>query len=274
MELGKIYFCSTPIGNLGDMTYRAVEILNSVDKIYCEDTRHSRILLDHYNIDKPLVSYHKFNEQSRAQEILDQLREGQSLAVISDAGMPGISDPGEILIRKLQEEEIDYEVLPGANAAITAVAISALEEGRFLYWGFLPSKAGRREQVLESLVDIKLPIVFYEAPHRLIRTLESIYSVLGNRQIGILRELTKKFEEHLFLTVEEALNHQDELTLKGEMVLIVYPEEEELEEINIKAEIKKYVDRGMKPSQAAKTVAKKYDLPKNQVYKESLGLDE
>lgn len=267
-NLGRVSFCATPIGNIEDISLRTLKTLRKADIIYCEDTRHSRILMNHYKIKTPLKSYHKFNERSRLEEVIDRIRRGDHIAVISDAGMPGISDPGEVLIQYLLEGNLPFEVLPGASAAVTAVVLSGLEEGRHLYWGFLPSKSGARRKTLSELKSIPVPIVFYESPHRIKETIEDIYAELGDRRLTIAREITKKFEELVFLRAGDDLTG---LTLKGEFVLVVHPQEGE-EAVNIKELLEKTMAEGHSLSKAVKLVSKTYDLPKNEVYREGLEL--
>ena len=197
MNQGILYLVSTPIGNLGDMTFRAVEILKNVDFIACEDTRHSKVLLDHYGIKKPLTSYHDFSEKKRAAGILEKIKNGANVALISDAGTPGIADPGYRLITGAIREGIRVEPLPGASAFLAALVISGLPTDRFVFEGFFPVKSGQKRAKLLSLKDEDRTVIFYESPHRFLKTLETLKETLGDIEIVVARELTKKFEEVL-----------------------------------------------------------------------------
>ncbi|MFR7348953.1 16S rRNA (cytidine(1402)-2'-O)-methyltransferase [Peptoniphilus sp.] len=262
-----IYFCPTPIGNLEDITIRTLNVLKSVDIICCEDTRNSIKLLNNFDIKKRLIAYHKFNERQKVDELIE-LSENNDIAIISDAGMPGISDPGFILIRELIDRDIEFEVLPGSTASILALLYSGFSTEHFFFYGFLDSKRSKRLKELEDLKELKFPIIFYEAPHRILETLEDLKEVFGNREISISRELTKMFEEHIRGSIEEILAKA--LTLKGEFVIVVDGYEEEELEIDIRAELERRVADGMKMSQAIKEVAKEFGLKKNDVYKVSL----
>lgn len=262
-----IYFCPTPIGNLEDITIRTLNVLKSVDIICCEDTRNSIKLLNNFDIKKRLIAYHKFNERQKVDELIE-LSENNDIAIISDAGMPGISDPGFILIRELIDRDIEFEVLPGSTASILAFLYSGFSTEHFFFYGFLDSKRSKRLKELEDLKELKFPIIFYEAPHRILETLEDLKEVFGNREISISRELTKMFEEHIRGSIEEIL--AKDLTLKGEFVIVVDGHEEEELEIDIRAELERRVADGMKMSQAIKEVAKEFGLKKNDVYKVSL----
>ena len=262
-----IYFCPTPIGNLEDITIRTLNVLKSVDIICCEDTRNSIKLLNNFDIKKRLIAYHKFNERQKVDELIELL-EKNDIAIISDAGMPGISDPGFILIRELIDRDIKFEVLPGSTASILALLYSGFSTEHFFFYGFLDSKRSKRLKELEDLKELKFPIIFYEAPHRILETLEDLKEVFGNREISISRELTKMFEEHIRGSIEEIL--AKDLTLKGEFVIVVDGYEEEDLEIDIRVELERRVADGMKMSQAIKEVAKEFGLKKNDVYKVSL----
>ena len=192
---GKLYVCATPIGNLEDITYRTLRVLNEVDLIAAEDTRHSIKLLNHFEISKPLTSYHEHNKDSKGGYLINKLLEGENIALISDAGMPGISDPGEEVIKQAIENNIEIEVLPGATASITALVGSGLETAKFAFEGFLDRDKKRRREQLEEIKHEKRTIIFYESPHRLKDTLKDMLKILGNRSISINRELTKKYQE-------------------------------------------------------------------------------
>ena len=218
---GKLYICPTPIGNLEDMTYRTIRILNEVDLIAAEDTRHSIKLLNHFEISKPLTSYHEHNKDSKGGYLINKLLEGENIALISDAGMPGISDPGEDIIKQAIEHNIDIEVLPGATASITALVGSGLETAKFAFEGFLDRDKKVRRNQLEELKEERRTIIFYESPHRLKDTLKDMLKVLGNRRIAVNREITKKYQEIIREDIETVINIFNEKEVKGEFVLIV-----------------------------------------------------
>jgi len=217
---GFLYIVSTPIGNLGDLSYRAVEILKAVDFIACEDTRHSKILFDHYGIRKPLVSYFDFSEKARAPRIIEKLKSGQSAALISDAGTPGVADPGYRLIRAAIQEGILIQAIPGASAILAALALSGLPTDRFIFEGFFPVKSGQRKNKLLSLKAEDRTVIFYESPHRLLKTLEAIQETLGDIEIVVARELTKKFEEVLRDKVSAVKDHFLRKKILGEFVIL------------------------------------------------------
>lgn len=216
-----LFFVPTPIGNLGDMTTRAVETLRGVDLIACEDTRHSLHLLRHLGISKPLISYHEHNEARRTVEIMELLAGGKNVALISDAGMPGISDPGHRLLRACQERSLGYTVLPGASALLTALIGSGFDAEQFYYGGFLPVKSGGRERDLRAAAKRAETTIFFESPHRILKTLAASVDVLGERVLCVARELTKTFEEYRRGTAAELLEHYTRHPAKGEIVFLV-----------------------------------------------------
>ena len=268
---GKVYFCPTPIGNLEDITLRTLRVLKEADVILAEDTRHSRPLLNHYAISTPMESYHKFNEAEKIAAVLARLDNGEDVAVISDAGMPGVSDPGAVLMTALLKEGRPYEVLPGACAHVSASVIANLEEGRYLFWGFLPQKHGARVKTLESLKDLPVPVIFYEAPHRIEKFAQDVIEAMGNRPLILVREISKMYEERIETTAEDFLTNMEDYTIKGEFAVVLMPHGEE-ETVDILSALREKIDEGMSPSKAAKEVAKEWNLPKNVVYKESLKL--
>ncbi|MDO5716662.1 MAG: 16S rRNA (cytidine(1402)-2'-O)-methyltransferase [Tissierellia bacterium] len=213
---GKLFVVPTPVGNLKDMTLRGIEVLREAHVIYCEDTRHSMVLLSHYDIKKPLLSLHKFNEMSRVEEIQRRLEAGEKVAYISDAGTPGISDPIIDVVRSLPAERVS--VLPGATAFVPALVASGLSTEHFFFYGFLPQKGGERKEVLKSLSKERATLLFYESPHRIKDTLKDMWEIWGNRTIAICRELSKLHEEILRLDLKQALEIQE---FRGEMVLVV-----------------------------------------------------
>lgn len=224
--MAKLYLVPTPVGNLGDMTYRAVSVLQSVDLILAEDTRTSKTLLQHYQINTPMQSNHKYNEHQKLGQIIDRLHAGENIAVITDAGTPGISDPGFLVVRECVKEGIEVETLPGATAFVPALVNSGLPCDRFVFEGFLPQKKGRQTK-LNSLTDCKYTMVFYESPFRLVKTLEQLAEVLGvDRRAAVCREITKLHEETQRGTLAELAQHYTEKGVKGEIVLIVAGTEE------------------------------------------------
>jgi 16S rRNA (cytidine1402-2'-O)-methyltransferase len=278
---GKLYLVPTPIGNLKDITLRALEVLNAVDVIAAEDTRQSLKLLNHFNIKKSLISYHQHNEQGRSEHIVEKLKSGLNVAIISDAGTPGISDPGSVIATKCIQEGISFEVLPGATAITTALVYSGLDTTKFLFRGFLPRENKDRRPILEELKPRTETLIFYEAPHRLLDTLEFLKESLGNRNISICRELTKLHEEILRLNLEESISHYRENSPRGEYVLVVEGKrEEEIEQekkakwehLSIEEHIKRYIEEGLSKKDALKKVAKDRNLPKSEIYKYSLDL--
>ena len=275
---GKLYICPTPIGNLEDMTYRTIRILNEVDLIAAEDTRHSIKLLNHFEISKPLTSYHEHNKDSIGGYLINKLLEGENIALISDAGMPGISDPGEDIIKQAIEHNIDIEVLPGATASITALVGSGLETAKFAFEGFLDRDKKVRRNQLEELKEERRTIIFYESPHRLKDTLKDMLKVLGNRRIAVNREITKKYQEIIREDIETVINIFNEKEVKGEFVLIVEGFKGEktvqnsYEDLTEREYVITLMENGMDKKDAIKTVCKDRKLKKDVVYKQVLDL--
>lgn len=275
---GKLYICPTPIGNLEDMTYRTIRILNEVDLIAAEDTRHSIKLLNHFEISKPLTSYHEHNKDSKGGYLINKLLEGENIALISDAGMPGISDPGEDIIKQAIEHNIDIEVLPGATASITALVGSGLETAKFAFEGFLDRDKKVRRNQLEELKEERRTIIFYESPHRLKDTLKDMLKVLGNRRIAVNREITKKYQEIIREDIETVMNIFNEKEVKGEFVLIVEGFKGEktvqnsYEDLTEREYVITLMENGMDKKDAIKTVCKDRKLKKDVVYKQVLDL--
>ena len=276
MSNGKLYLVPTPIGNLKDITLRALEILKEADFIAAEDTRQTLKLLNHFEIKKPMISYHKFNEQIKSDKIIDLLIEGKNIALVSDAGTPGISDPGSVIVGRCIEKMIDFEVLPGATAITTALVYSGLDTTKFLFRGFLPRENKDRKVISEELLQSQETIIFYEAPHRLLDTLIFLNEAFGNRKIAVCRELTKVYQEIFRGTIKEAVQYFMENKPRGEFVLVM--EGKKLEEIkeeqreawanlSIEDHIRKHIDEGMDKKSAIKLVAKERELPKSEVYK-------
>ena len=259
-----LYLVATPIGNLKDMTFRAIEVLQSVDKIYAEDTRTSGVLLSHYNIHTKLESYHEYNQDLKADQVLMELKSGMKLAIISDAGLPVIYDPGYKLVTLAIENEIAVSTIPGASAGISALIASGLAPMPYTFYGFLDAKHIKRIKELEDLKYLPHTVIFYEAPHRIEETLKDMLSVFGNRKIVLARELTKTFEEYARGTIEEILL---ELPTKGEMVLIVEGFKEKSKIDNPFQKIDELISLGYKPNDAIKEVAKLTNSNKSELYK-------
>lgn len=270
-----LYVCPTPIGNLEDITLRVLRVLQSVDLILAEDTRRTGQLLHHFQIAKPIESFHEYNEKGKTEKILGRLREGQEIALVSDAGMPGISDPGSFLIRAVIEAGLPLEVLPGANAALLGFLQSGLPSPHFLFYGFLASRSGERRRELEKLKDLPFPIIFYEAPHRLQGMLEDLLAVFGDRPASISRELTKKFEETQRGTLQELAERFAAEKPRGEFVVTVAGAEEEEREKNeddILLALQRLIAGGLSRKSAVNQISEEYRLPKNYVYNLSLQL--
>lgn len=263
----ELFIVATPIGNLSDMTFRAVETLKSVDLIACEDTRHSRKLLDHYGIDKPLVSLHEHNEAARSAELAGRMAEGLSIALISDAGTPIVSDPGFRLVREAVSRGIRVTPIPGPSASVAALAASGLPSNEFFFAGFLPRKEGERRRRLEQLSRMGSTIILYEAPHRILATLGEIAAVMGDPEICIARELTKLHEEFLRGRAGEvAAQLRSRGEIRGEFTLLIAPRQESSEELGVEEEVMALIGTGMKKIDAIKAVARNRGLGKRDVY--------
>ncbi|MBE6049209.1 MAG: 16S rRNA (cytidine(1402)-2'-O)-methyltransferase [Clostridium sp.] len=275
MECGKIYLVPTPIGNLKDMTLRGLEVLNFVDIVAAEDTRQSLKLLNHFEIKKPLISYHQHNEQGKSEDILEMAREGKNIAIVTDAGTPGVSDPGAVIVQKCIENNIGFEVLPGATAFTTALVYSGLDTTKFLFRGFISRETKERKILLDEIRNSKESLIFYESPHRLVSTLNLLLTELGNRKIAVCRELTKLHEEIKRGTLEEVIEYFSQKSIKGEFVLVVEGKQQEQidkenkekwEELSIEDHIILLINEGLSKKEAIKKVAKDRGLQKNVVY--------
>ena len=262
-EDGILYLVATPIGNLEDFTFRAINTLKSVDKIYAEDTRTSKVLLDYYNITTHLESYHEFNQELKEEKIIEELKSGMKLALISDAGLPVISDPGYKIVSAALKEGLRVSTIPGASAGVSALIKSGLTPMPYLFYGFLDSKESKRKEELNELKYNTATLIFYEAPHRINKTLSDIYEVLGNRYVVIERELTKKFEEH----IEDYVGNLLDIDIKGEIVLLVSGYKEEKMDSDPFKEIDNLVSLGYKSNDAIKEVSKMLNLDKKELYK-------
>ena len=270
---GKLYVVGTPIGNLSDLTYRAVKTLEEVDFIAAEDTRVTLKLLNHLGIKKPMISYFEHNKLQRGDEICSRILQGENCAIVTDAGMPCISDPGEELIRQCAEKGIVTEVVPGPSAVISALCVSALPTGRFAFEGFLSVNKKSRREHLESLKNETRTMIFYEAPHKLLNTLRDLLDTFGVRKLTIARELTKLHEEIIRTTTEEALKFVEENGIKGEIVLVLEgkPQGEDIREYTLEDAVKianELISSGERSTDAAKEAARITGLKKNDIYRE------
>lgn len=279
--MSKVYLVPTPIGNLGDITLRALEVLKSVDLIAAEDTRQSLKLLNHFEIKKPLISYHKHNEQGKSSNLIERVKHGENVAIVTDAGTPGISDPGSVIVEKCIEEGIEFEVLPGATAFTTALIYSGLDTTKFMFKGFFPRENKDRKELINDIKDRMETIILYESPYRIVETLSLLREMLGNRKIAICRELTKLHEEIYRGTLEAGITYFKEKQPKGEFVLVL--QGKTLEEINnenmakwedmsIEEHILTLINDGISKKDAIKQVSKERGLPKSEVYKHSLNI--
>ena len=264
-----LYVVATPIWNLEDITLRAIRILKEVDLIAAEDTRHTLKLLNHLNISKPMISYHRHNEEIRVEGLIKELKEGKKLAVVSDAGTPGICDPGEIIIKKCIEENIKVVPIPGACAMINALIVSGIDTDEFTFLGFLPLNKKNRKNKLQEIEKSNKTIILYEAPHKLKNTLNDLKNILENRKVVIAREITKIHEEYVRGTVEEILKIVD--NLRGEMIIIIernnFKEENELNNLTLEEHFEFYKDKGMEKKDIIKKIAKDRNVNKNEIYK-------
>lgn len=272
---GTLYLCATPIGNLEDMTFRVIRTLKEVDLIAAEDTRNSIKLLNHFEIQTPMTSYHEYNKYEKGRKLVEKLQEGMNIALITDAGTPGISDPGEELVKMCYEAGISVTSLPGAAACITALTISGLSTRRFAFEAFLPSDKKEREQILRELETETRTMILYEAPHRLVKTLKLLLEHLGNRKITVCRELTKRHETAFAATLEEAVAHYEANAPKGECVLVLEgksreqmqeEERKQWEEMTIEDHMEVYLKQGMDKKSAMKAVAKDRGVSKREIY--------
>lgn len=272
---GKLYLCATPIGNLEDITYRVVRTLKEVDLIGAEDTRNSIKLLNHFDIKTPMTSYHEFNKYDKAKALVEEMLQGKNIALITDAGTPGISDPGEELVKQCFEAGVEVTSLPGAAACVTALTMSGQKTRRFVFEAFLPKEKKEKAKVLKNLENETRTMIIYEAPHRLTKTLKELEEVLGNRPMTVCRELTKKYEEAFQTTIHGALEHYKDKEPKGEYVLVIAgkPEEEieeekrkQWEEMSVQEHVDYYVAQGNEKKEAMKLVAKDRGVSKREIY--------
>ena len=274
--LAKLYVCPTPIGNLEDITLRTIRTLEEVDYIAAEDTRHTIKLLNHLNIKKPLISLHEHNEAFKSKELIELITSGHDVALVSDAGMPGISDPGEKLIKQCIESEVAVVTLPGPSAFITALVNSGLDTSRFTFIGFLDRNNKTRKETIESLKARQETLIFYEAPHRIEKTISELFEILGDRKIVIARELTKKYEQYIRTSLKSLSEDFSMLEHRGEMVIILEGAIEEVEpEINkeaVEKRIKELLLQDLSTKEVAKQIAIEYKIKKNDAYALALGI--
>lgn len=266
-----VSFVSTPIGNLKDITLRALEVLKGADVIFCEDTRHSIKLLNAYDIKKPLLACHKFNEREAAQKIISAASEGKEVAIISDAGMPVVSDPGNVVCKSLKEAGVAYTVIPGANAALSALVLSAFSADRFAFLGFLPEKAGEKKALLNQYKNVDCTLIFHVAPQDLDRDIAAMAEVLGDRHACAVREITKLHEESVDFMLSQGFNGER----KGEFVIIVSgaaATDNPLNALTEREHILRYIEQGMDKKEAIKQAAKDRGITKSEMYKFSLDI--
>ena len=274
---GKLYPCATPIGNLSDMTPRAIQILKKVDLIAAEDTRRTSKLLNNFEINTEMISYHEHNEKKRAKELINKLKNGFNLALVSDAGTPGISDPGYEIIKRAVNEQIKIVPIPGPNAALLALIASGLEMNSFVFLGFIPRKGDKRKKFLKSIQKEEKTSIIYESPYRVLETLKELKDLLAERKIALVRELTKVHEEKLYGTAAELIEILESRKIKGEIVLVIQgrkiKEEEGWEELSIVEHVRLLMENGYTKKKAIKVVANLRDLPKSEVYEKAIVID-
>lgn len=277
-EAGCLYLVGTPIGNLEDISLRAVRILTEADLIACEDTRETLKLLNHLGISKKMISYQKYSENEKKAHLIDLVEAGNKIALVSDAGMPGISDPGEILVKEAWDRGVRVEVIPGPSAVISGLVVSGLPTNNFYFHGFLPKgKVKEREAVVTGLKDIRATLIFYITPHSVEKDLILLLKILGDRPAAIARELTKYYEEVIRGTLSELLTVVNERTLKGEMVLIIEGNDEVIADLGLEEQYEIYqriLSEGIKSKEALKTISTDYKVSKNRLYEYILGKKE
>ncbi len=279
MSKGKLYICGTPIGNLDDITFRVLETLREVDMIAAEDTRRTSKLLNYFEIDNSLTSYHEHNEKVKAQKLLSRLEEGDTIALVSDAGMPGISDPGQEIIKRAIEKGIEVIPVPGPTAVSSALVVSGLPMNSFVFEGFVPRKGDKRQEFINRLQKETRTTILYESPYRLRSTLKNLKTILTTRKIAVVREISKVHEEKLYGRVSEVLSKLEGKDIKGEIVIVIEGREdvkiEDMgwEELSILEHLELMIENGYTKKEAIKKVARIRELPKKQVYKEAIVID-
>ena len=278
-DKGKLYICGTPIGNLDDITFRAVKTLENVDLIAAEDTRRTTKLLNHFKIDNKLTSYHEHNEKEKADKLISTLKDGYDIALVSDAGMPGISDPGLILIKQAIEEEIEIIPVPGPTALIPALVVSGIQTDKFSFFGFVPKKGTEREEFIEELINEEKTSIFYESPYRIKKIYEELSEKIPKRRSAVIREITKIHEEKIYGTVEEIFAKINSTDIKGEIVAIIdgrkkeEPDQESWTDIDILEHVQLFMDNGYTKKESIKKVAEIRGIQKKQVYKEAIKIN-
>ncbi|HIT88124.1 MAG TPA: 16S rRNA (cytidine(1402)-2'-O)-methyltransferase [Candidatus Coprocola pullicola] len=273
---GTVYLCGTPIGNLQDMSLRVLNILKTVDFIAAEDTRHTLQLLNHFEITTPMTSYHEHNKQTKGIKLIERVQKGENMALVTDAGMPGISDPGADFVKLCYEKEIAVTVVPGASAVITALVLSGLDTRRFVFEGFLPSEKKQRRTILQTLQKEHRTMVLYEAPHRLVHTLQELSEIMGKQRIvATIKELTKKYEQVRKDTIQEQIAYYSANPPKGEFVLVIEGfsleeqkrrEQQSWEKLSIAEHLQQYIQKGISEKEAMKQVAKDRGVSKREIY--------
>ncbi|ACL70777.1 16S rRNA (cytidine(1402)-2'-O)-methyltransferase [Halothermothrix orenii] len=275
-KIGKLYICGTPLGNLEDISFRAIKTLKEVDLVAAEDTRRTVKLLNYYDISTPLTSYHEHNEEKKSEELINKLEEGQKIALVSDAGMPGISDPGLILIQKVIDRGFKVIPVPGPTAAVSALVVSGFDTDRFVFEGFLPRRGKTREERLKDIKNEKRTIIIYESPHRLKKTLRDLHTYIPERRIALIRELTKVYEEKMYGTPSELLEEATKRKIKGELVIVIEGGVKENQtgrdfgSLSVVDHIKMLMDKGYTKKKAIKEVSRVRGLPKKEVYKKAV----
>jgi len=278
MSKGKLYICGTPLGNLKDFTFRAVEKLKEVNLIAAEDTRRTGKLLNEFNIDTPMESYHEHNERKKVRHLVERLNHGKNIALVSDAGMPAVSDPGQILVKEAIKQGIEVIPLPGPTAAIQALVVSGFSTDRFVFEGFLPRSGQKREERLKEIQNEKRTIIIYESPYRVKDTLEELSNLPGNREVALVREITKMHEEKIYGNPSELIERLSESNIKGEVVL-VFQGAEDIEEIEgwedleIVEHVRLLMKKGITKKKAIKEVARERGISRNEVYSEAIVID-
>lgn len=274
---GKLYPCATPIGNLSDMSPRAIEILKKVDIIAAEDTRRTSKLLNHFEINTKMISYHEHNEKKRAEELINKIENGINLALVSDAGTPGISDPGYEIIKKAIKNKIEVVPIPGPNAALLALTASGMDMSSFVFLGFIPRKGEERSEFLKSIQKEEKTSIIYESPYRVLDTLKELKEFMENREIALIRELTKVHEEKIYGTAAELINKLESRKIKGEIVLVIEgrkaEEKEGWEELTIVEHVRLLMENGYTKKKAIKEVANLRELAKSEVYEKAIVID-
>lgn len=265
-RISNIYFVPTPIGNMKDITLRALEVLKKSDIIYCEDTRNSSNLLKFHNIDTKLISYHKFNESERVAEIINNIKNGKIVSIISDAGMPIINDPGFVILQEVIKEGIAYEILSGACALVNGICGSGFDTTNFVYLGFVPKTNSEREKFFLNFKKMNVTGICYETPHRLLKTLEFLYKLFGNINVCVCRELTKLFEEYKRGSLEEVISYYKEKGVKGEIVLVIEKISEDEKEIDFEKEILNLKEEGYSNKDIVKMLKNNFNISKNEAY--------